>query len=174
MDIREALIQEHSKAQMLKIVAYIGNDKKKFAELMTLMLTAEYRVAQRAAYPVSYCVKTHPALISPWFGKMIKKMGDKTAHDAIRRNALRILEDIDIPEKYCGELFEISNHYLHDIKEPIAVRAFSISVMYNIAQKYPDLKNEVKHNAESLLHCGIPALESRSRNILKQIKNFKT
>jgi len=170
MNIKESLLHEHSKAQMLKIVAYIGNDKKKFAELMTLMLTAEYRIAQRAAYPVSYCVEKHPALITPWFDKMIQKMSDKTAHDAIRRNALRILEDIDIPEKYCGELFEISNHYLHNIKEPIAVRAFSISVMCNIAKKYPDLKNEVKHNAESLLHCGIPALESRSRKVLKQLK----
>lgn len=172
MDIKEALLKEHSKAQMLKIVAYIGNDKKKFAELIPLMLTAEYRVAQRAAYPVSYCVEKQPELITPWFGKMIKKMGDKTTHDAIRRNALRILEDIDIPEEYCGELFEISNRYLHDIKEPIAVRAFSISVMCNIAKKYPDLKNEVKHNAESLLHCGIPALESRSRKVLKQLAKF--
>ncbi len=171
MNIREELIKEHSKAQKDKIVAYIGNDKKKFAELMTLMLTAEYRVAQRAAYPVSYCVRKHPHLIRPWFGKMIKKMDDKIAHDAIRRNAVRILEDIDIPEKYCGELFEISNHYLYGIKEPIAVRAFSISVMANIAKKYPDLRNEVKYNAESILHCGIPALESRSRKVLKQINS---
>jgi hypothetical protein len=172
MNIKEALLQEHSKKQCLKIVAYVGDDKKLFAELITLMITGEYRVAQRAAYSVSYCVQKHPALIKPWFGKMIKKMGDKQAHDAIRRNSLRILEDIDIPEKYCGELFEISNNYLHDIKEPIAVRVFSISVMFNIAKKYPDLNNEVKHNAESLLHCGIPALESRSKNILKEIKNL--
>ena len=172
MNIKEALLQEHSKKQCLKIVAYVGDDKKLFAELITLMLTAEYRIAQRAAYSVSYCVQKHPTLIKPWFGKMRKKMSDKQAHDAIRRNALRILEDVDIPEKYCGLLFEISNNYLHDINEPIAVRAFSISVMFNIAKKYPDLNNEVKHNAESLLHCGIPALESRSRNILKQIKNL--
>jgi hypothetical protein len=169
MNIKEALLHEHSKKQCLKIVAYVGNDKELFAELITLMLTAEYRVAQRAAYSVSYCVQEHPDLIKPWFARMIKKMGDKHAHDAIRRNALRILENVDIPKKYCGQLFELSNNYLHDIKEPIAVRAFSISVMFNIARKYPDLKNEVQHNAESLLHCGIPALESRSRNILKQI-----
>ena len=169
MDIKAALLQEHSKKQCLKIVTYVGNDKKLFGELITLMLTGEYRVAQRAAYSVSYCVQNHPALIKPWFGKMIKKMGDKQAHDAIRRNALRILEDFDIPEKYCGMLFELSNHYLHDINQPIAVRAFSISVMFNIAKKYPDLKIEVQHNAESLLHCGIPALESRSRIILKQL-----
>ena len=28
MNIKEALLHEHSKAQALKIVAYIGNDKK--------------------------------------------------------------------------------------------------------------------------------------------------
>jgi hypothetical protein len=170
MNIREEILKEHSKKQCLKIVDWVGDDKKRFAELIYLMLNDEYRVAQRAAYPVSYCVQKHPELIKPWFGKMIKKMGDRKAHDAIRRNALRILEDVDIPEKYCGELFELSNHYLHDLKEPIAVRAFSISVMHNIAKKYPDLNTEVKHNAESLLHCGIPALESRSKNILKEIE----
>jgi len=36
MDIREALLVEHSKAQCKKIVDYIGADKKKFAEFMRL------------------------------------------------------------------------------------------------------------------------------------------
>lgn len=170
MNLREEILKEHSKKQCQKIVAYVGNDKKYFAELINLMLNDEYRVAQRAAYPVSYCVRKHPELIKPWFGKMIKKMSDKKAHDAVRRNALRILEEVEIPEKYCGELFELSTNYLHDLKEPIAIRAFSISVMHNIAKKYLDLITEVKHNAESLLHCGIPALEVRGRNIFKEIK----
>ncbi|HXB42317.1 MAG TPA: hypothetical protein VNZ49_17390 [Bacteroidia bacterium] len=169
MNLREIILQEHSKKQCQKIVAWVDDDKKRFAELIYLMLNDEYRVAQRAAYPVSYCVRKHPELIKPWFGKMVKKMSDKKAHDAVRRNALRILEDVNIPEKYCGELFEISNQYLHNLKEPIAVRAFSISVMCNIAKKFPELKTEVKLNAESLLQCGIPALEARGRNVLKEL-----
>lgn len=167
MELRKAILKEHSKKQCLKIVAWVGDDKNNFAELINLMLNDEYRVAQRAAYPVSYCIRKHPGLVKPWFGKMIKKMGDKTSHDAVRRNILRVLEDVDIPEKYCGALFEISNGYLHNLNEPIAVRAFSISVMANIALKFPGLKNEVKLNAEGLLHCGIPALESRGRKTLK-------
>ncbi len=169
MKLRETILKEHSKKQCLKIVAWVGDDKNNFAELINLMLNDEYRVAQRAAYPVSYCIRKHPALVKPWYGRMIKKMGDKTSHDAVRRNILRVLEDMDIPEKYCGVLFEISNTYLHNIKEPIAVRAFSISVMANIAKKFPDLKTEVKLNAESLLQCGIPALEARGRNTLKML-----
>ncbi len=170
MKLRDTILEEHSKKQCLKIVAWVGDDKARFGELMKLMLTDEYRVAQRAAYPIGYCVEKYPSLIKPWIGKMIKKMEDRTAHDAVRRNALRIFEEVDIPEKYCGILFDRSVKFLHDLSEPIAVRAFAISVMSNIAQKYPDLKNEVKINAESLLHCGIPALESRGKRSLREIK----
>jgi hypothetical protein len=58
MNIKEALLQEHSKKQCLKIVAYVSDDKKLFTELITLMLTAEYRIAQRAAYSVVIVYKT--------------------------------------------------------------------------------------------------------------------
>ena len=169
MNIKEALLKEHSKTQTLKIVAYVGNDKKLFAELITHMLTAEYRVAQRAAWPVSYCIKAHTNLLKPWFAKMIKKLSEKNIHDSIKRNTLRVLEDVDIPEKYCGTLYDISYAFLHDLNEPIAIRVFALSVLANIAKKYPELKTEVTHNTESLLHCGIPALESRSKKVLKQL-----
>jgi hypothetical protein len=170
MNIKEALLKEHSKTQMQKIVAYVGNDKKRFAELITLMLTAEYRIAQRAAWPVSYCIEANKDLIKPWFAKMIQKLQEQNIHDAIKRNTLRVLDFVDIPEKYCGTLYDISYAFLHDLKEPIAIRVFALSVLTNISKKYPELKTEVIHNAESLLHCGIPALESRSRIVLKQIK----
>ena len=170
MNIREALLQEHSKTQMLKIAAYVGNDRKRFAELITLMLTAEYRIAQRAAWPVSYCLEKDKTLITPWFGKMIAHLTNNEIHDAVKRNTLRVLQDVKIPEKYCGDLFDICYGYLHSLKEPIAVRVFSLSVLANISKKYPELKTEVLHSSESLLYCGIPALESRSRKIIKTIK----
>lgn len=148
----------------------MGSDKKRFAGLMGLMLEDEYRVAQRAAYAVGYCVQAHPALIRPWIGRLIKKIRQEDIHDAVRRNALRIFEGLDIPEKHCGILYDLSNSYLHDLAQPVAVRAFALSVMSNIAGKYPDLKNEVRLHAESLLRCGIPALESRGRRSLRELK----
>ena len=63
MNIRDTLLEEHSKAQCHKIVAYIGNNQERFNELAALFLYDEYRVAQRAAWPLSYCVAAHPGLI---------------------------------------------------------------------------------------------------------------
>ena len=65
MDIREALLEEHSKSQRNKIVKYIGTDKKKFAELMRVFFGNENRMTQRAAWPLSYSVAEHPELITP-------------------------------------------------------------------------------------------------------------
>ena len=70
MDLESALREERSKAQCNKIVAYIGSDKKKFAELMKIFFEGEYRVTQRAAWPMSYCVRKHPELITPYFQKV--------------------------------------------------------------------------------------------------------
>jgi len=55
MDIREALLAEHSKRQTMKIVRYINGDPARFAELMKLFLGDTYRLSQRAAWAVNYC-----------------------------------------------------------------------------------------------------------------------
>ncbi|MEO8761082.1 MAG: hypothetical protein ABI388_07305 [Bacteroidia bacterium] len=169
MNIREALLQEHSKTQTLKVVAYIGNDKKLFAELMKLMFTTEYRVEQRAAWVVSCCMDKNKTLLNPWISKLIKNLENRNIHDAVKRNTLRALQNMDISEKHCGELYDSCYTFLHSIKEPIAVRAFALTVLTNISKKYPELKTEILHSAESLLRCGIPALESRSRQAIKEL-----
>ena len=97
-------------------------------------------------------------------------MENKNIHDAVKRNTLRVLQNIEISEKYCGKLYDSCYTFLHSIKEPIAVRSFALMVLTNISKKYPELKTEVLHSAESLFQCGIPALESRSRQTIKQLK----
>ena len=67
MDLKEALLEEHSKKQCNAIVEYVGNDAKKFAALMELFLHGEYRITQRAGWPLSDCVRRHPALAEPYY-----------------------------------------------------------------------------------------------------------
>ncbi|MFT3705019.1 MAG: hypothetical protein QM802_21815 [Agriterribacter sp.] len=56
MNIREAILKEHSKAQCNRIVTYVGNNQQRLNELVHLFLTDEYRVVQRAGWPLKlYC-----------------------------------------------------------------------------------------------------------------------
>ncbi|CAN5372591.1 hypothetical protein BH23BAC1_BH23BAC1_12360 [soil metagenome] len=49
MELQETLLQEHSRAQTLKIVDFIKDDPQKFSELMELFLNGGYLLTQRAS-----------------------------------------------------------------------------------------------------------------------------
>jgi hypothetical protein len=67
IDLEQLLRQEHSKKQTDRIVRYIGSDKQRFTALVRLFFKSEYRITQRAAWPLSNCVRAHPELIQPYF-----------------------------------------------------------------------------------------------------------
>lgn len=112
MNLRETILAEHSKSQKDKIVKWVGNSQERFDELLNLFLKDEYRVTQRAAYPLSYCAEKYPRLINKHFGKLIKNLSKKGLHDAVKRNTVRILQDIAIPERYHGEVMSICFDYI--------------------------------------------------------------
>lgn len=163
------LLAEHSKQQCDRIVKYIGSDKKRFAELMKLFLAGEYRVAQRAAWPMSYAAGKHPELIEPYLGKLIGSLNKKGQHNAIVRNSLRILQDIDVPEKYHGKLMDTCFNFIESNDTAVAIKAFSLTVLQNLSKKYPDIGPELKLLIEERWEHETPAFRSRARKILKTL-----
>ncbi len=65
MNLVETIKKEHSSAQRDKIVNYVGSNPKRFAELVEVYLKGPYRITQRSAWPLSYCIHPHPELIKP-------------------------------------------------------------------------------------------------------------
>lgn len=143
MDIEEALLNEHSKTQTMKIVRFVGADKNRFIKLLNVFFKGEYRITQRAAWPLSYIAIANPNLIRPHLIKLIKKLNEEGNHPAIKRNILRIFQEIEIPEKHYGILVDICFKFLLDKKQPIAIRAFAITIAAKISEGYPDLKKEL-------------------------------
>jgi hypothetical protein len=171
MNLKEAALKEHSKAQCNKIVKYVGNDPKKFSELVNVFLQGPYRVTQRIAWPLSYCVEENTTLIHPHLSKILKFAQRPDAHDSVKRNVVRLLQFIDIPQKHQGSVADICFKFFTDTKEPIAVRVFSMTVLANLAKKIPELKNELIPIIEDQLPYGSAAFVSRGRKVLKQLKS---
>ena len=143
MDIEKQLEAEHSKTSTTAIVNYIGSDKTRFKVLMDIFLKGEYRLTQRAAWPLSYVVIEHPKLVSPYFEKLIQKLQQPDSHPAIPRNILRMFQQIPIPEKYYGNLIDICFNFIINQTHPVAIRAFAITTASKICGQYPELKNEL-------------------------------
>lgn len=170
MNIREEILREHSKAQAKNIADWIGSDEKRFAELMHLFLQDEYRVVQRSAWILSMVADKHPHLLQAYLLQMIERMNDKKLPIAVKRNVLRVLQNIAVPEKLHGPLMELSFQFLADPKEAIAVRVFAMTVLTNLFKTYPDIKAELQTIIEEeLQHRPTAAFISRAKKTLKEL-----
>jgi hypothetical protein len=169
MDILQQLKKEHSKKQTDRIVNYIGADKKRFAVLIDLFFQGEYRITQRAAWPLSYCVRAHPELIQPYFKPLLDNLRRTDIHIAVVRNTVRLLQDVSIPQKHQGRVMSTCFDFLQSPDTPIAVKAFSLTILSNLLQDYPDIRGELKLIIEEQWEHSTPAFRSRAKKILKTI-----
>ncbi len=174
MNIFRQLEKTHSKENSLEIISYIGTDEKKFSELMDclFMKTQDYRVPQRAAHVVSLSFDKHPELIQPYLDQLIECLHNPDLKSALKRNILRILQFCEIPEKHRGNVFKRGYEILENPSEEIAVRAFAMTVLYNITEFYPELKPELASTIQFVLeepNCS-PGIRSRGNAVLKRMK----
>ena len=168
-NLREEILNEHSKVQCDKIVKWVGTDQKRIDELFHLFLHDEYRVTQRAAWPLSYSVSAHPDFIKKRLGELIKNLHKPGIHDAIKRNTIRILQEIEIPERHQGEVMNICFEYVQSPTEAVAVKAFSLTVLGNLAKLYPEILPEIKLLIEEQLPHQTAAFKSRAKYFLKAV-----
>jgi hypothetical protein len=168
MDLYKTLAAEHSKRQCDRIVDYIGNDAGRFAILVELFFRGEYRITQRAAWPLSNCVRNHPELIGPYFKPLLDNLQKKGLHVAVIRNTLRLLQDVEIPKRYQGRVMSTCFNILQSPGSAIAVKAFSLTVLQNLSRQYPEIKPELKLIIEEQWEHATPAIRSRARKILKE------
>lgn len=181
MTIINLLEKEHSKKQMLKIVRFVGNDQKKFDELISFCFGKNEKLAQRASWPVRYCIEKHPDLGSKHIRKMLTQM-KKPGHNSIRRNFLKAFESMKISLSFEAELINVCFDLLNKKDEPVAVKAFSMILLFNYCLKYPDLGEELKACIVSQLPFGSAGFRSCGNKIVnyleksekvKVVKNFK-
>ena len=111
----------------------------------------------------------HPSLLEPYLPQIIKHLRHPDIHDAIKRNIVRILHNVKIPEEHYGEVADICFTYLEDPNVAVAIRAFSMTVLWNICQEVPELMPELRATIEDLLDYSSAGFKSRGKKILKMI-----
>ncbi|MCX6145534.1 MAG: hypothetical protein NTZ35_20190 [Ignavibacteriales bacterium] len=169
MDLQAEILKEHSKRQTVRIAKWIGPDKRRFRQLMELLLHGDRLVTQRAAWILSSCYEFHPQLITPWLPALLKKMQERDVHDALKRNVVRGLACIDIPKPLLGTVVSLCFEYLNSVDAPIAVKVHAMTVLQRVTKQVPDLKHELQTSIELMIPYVGPALRARGKIVIKQL-----
>lgn len=134
-----------------------------------LFLKDEYRVMQRAAWPLSYAVMAHPGFIKKHFSKLLKNLDKPDIHNSVKRNTIRLLQDIQIPEKFQGQVMNICFGYISSPTEAVAVKGFALTILDGLSKKYPEIRSELKTIIEDRWDYESAAFRVRGKKILKSL-----
>ncbi len=115
---------------------------------------------------MSYCAIKNPQLTQSYLQRLIKNLqGD--IHVAVKRNTVRVLQYIDIPEKLRGMAATVCFDLIQSGNEPVAVKAFSMTVLANICKHEPELADELKLIIEDQLPFASAGFKARAKKILR-------
>ena len=170
MNIREELFAEHSKQQAVIVAKLACESKDNMQQLINCLLSHDSVVAQRAAWSIGWSVKLNVASLQPFIDTLIPLIERKDVHDAVIRNTMLVLESIIIPEEYHGVVLNCCFNFIENPATPPAIKAYSMTTVYNLSKQYPEILQELKTIIENNWDHETPAFKSRGKKILKTIK----
>jgi hypothetical protein len=168
MNLRNSILAEHSKANCKRIVKWIGSDQQRFDALFALFLHDEPVVMQRAAWPMSNSVIEHPQLVHKHFAKLLANLTKPHLHTAIKRNTLRLLQEVDIPIRYHGKVMNTCFEYILEPEEKPAVKASALAILQKLSFIYPEIIAEMTTIINDRWELESAAFRSRAKKILRK------
>ena len=171
--ITAQLLAEHSKAQTLRLVHWVGADPERVNALMEIFMGSDYRLTQRGAWVVRYVGESHPEALAPWLPQMIGALSKTGQHDAVKRNVLNVFEQIDPPAAQIETLADIAFQFLENPQEPIAIRCAAMTVLARICRTEPDLLPALQLLLENCGEDVSKGMQSRIRKIQSQLSKPK-
>ena len=91
-------------------------------------------------------------------------------HPAVRRNFIKSLEYISIPDSLEAKMISLCFDLTNSKKEFVAIKVYAMNYLTSCCLKYPDLIVELRSAIESQIEFEKPAFLSASRKFFKKFK----
>ncbi len=172
MTLKELILSDNGKTIWEQVADRALRSEEELNLLMDFFESDHIRLVQRATQSISKVHDKNKTVLKPYLIRMIKGLENERI-DAYKRNVMRIFQTADIPEDYEGHLFDFAFTYLEDKTEPIAIKAFSMTVCRRIAQNHPELAPEIIGAIELVLEETESAgVLNRGRHELKRLRKL--
>ncbi len=140
-------------------------------KLLDYSFSSDKKLAFRASWILSKVYDKYPGIIKPELEKLVEAL-DIIDNEGVQRSFLRIislsnLNDISI--RHHGILADHAFRMLRSRLSAIAVKAYSMEIIYKLALIYPELANELSATINMLKGDESAGILARARIILKKL-----
>ncbi len=172
MDLERLIENSKNKADW-KLIADQVIENKRIAELVELFLkTKDKRIGQKSAGVFMTLVDYDKNIFYDFQRQLVHQLNSSLCTTTQKRNIFRLFQWVFIREEVEGELLNACITVLEQPTQPIAIRAFALTVAFRIGQRYPEIFPELEHLIEVNLELGNSAgFQNRAKKILQKIHN---
>ena len=149
----------------------IIKNKGEMEELMGYFFSKDLRICQMASFPIIAIADHKIELLLPYLTKMVDRYKG-APHAAYKRNVMRTLQFVKIPEDLEGKVYDLCIEEFCDVKTPTAIRVFSMTVMCNICERHPELSQELLPVLIDYKNTGTTGFENRLRKEIKRVSRL--
>jgi 8-oxo-dGTP diphosphatase len=145
-----------------------------FKKLLDYSINGDKKLAFRSSWTLSKVCDKYPELIDPFISDIIIRLKD-IDNESVQRSFLRIisLKDMNsIDKKYHGVLADYCFAKLNSGFSAIAIKAYSMEIIYNLTTIYPELANELVPAIQMLTEDGSAGIYARGKLIMKKINKL--
>lgn len=166
--LAEQLMAELSRRNIDLVVSWALGQPEAISCLVEITLSQEEKLSSRSAWALEKLSDRFPGILDEFIPEIITAISTIQA-SSIRRTLAKVLMLHIIPESLEGQTLDFCLKMIERVKEPVAVKANCMTVLFNLLPKYPDLKNEVFTIIETQIPYNSVGFKARFEVLKKQI-----
>ena len=142
-----------------------------FNKLLEYSYSKDRKLAFRASWTLTKACDKFPELIYPHLNRITESL-PLIDNESVQRSFLRMisLSDIkDLSKKHHGILADHCFSMLRSGSSAIAIKSYSMDVLYNLTVIYPELGNELSSSVRILMEDASAGIVAKGTSILKKI-----
>jgi 8-oxo-dGTP diphosphatase len=141
-----------------------------FRKLLDYSMSCDRKLAFRASWILTKACDMKPGIEYPYLSGIIELL-DKTENESVLRSFLRIisLSQGTLSRRDHGILAEFSFRSLNSGTSAIAIKAYSMEILYRLTLIYPELAPELAGSIMRMMEEGSGGIVSRGKMILKKL-----
>jgi hypothetical protein len=142
-----------------------------FRDMLDASLAQGYPMGMRASRVVYLCSVSQPDLVRPYLSELLQNI--HSLHDqSVIRNFLHVFDEFidDLSDDELAILLQLCFNYIENTSQTIAIRTYSLKLLYLISQRVPEIKPELI----SIIHLHLPEADpgfySQATKILHKLQ----
>jgi len=174
-ELKEMVYRMMGSSEVGWIASSAASNPVLFRKLIDFTEDKDSRIVFRSSWALTKVCETDPSLFNNYLHVIVRKLL-LSNNESAKRSFLKILTltgTKSLSETDRGQLTDLCFSFLRTKDSAIAVKAYSMDVLYEISHDYPDMIHELAAALSLIPDDGSAGIKSKSRSLLKKLTAIK-